>query len=116
MIKKLAFLLLAVTIAATVFSQVKKAADIVITPGVGIGPLKLGMSESEAYKILKGDITWTDYKEKMQVFRGSEGNYSIDSVTQFVLGFDSCGTYNNNLPKSLPIFTLYFQTTNSITL
>ncbi len=108
MIKKITTLLLAVAIAATGWSQTIKPGDIVITPGVGIGPLKLGMSESEAYKVLKGDITWMNYKEKMKVFKSYNSNFSIDSVTQFVMGFDSCASYNNNLPNSLPVFSLFF--------
>jgi hypothetical protein len=108
MIKKLITLLLAVACTVTGYTQAVKPGDIVITPGVGIGPLKLGMSESEAYKVLKGDITWMGYKEKMKVFKGYGGHFSIDSITQFVLGFDSCASYDHKLPNGLPVFALYF--------
>jgi hypothetical protein len=108
MIKKFTTLFLATALAATGWAQTIKPGDIVITPGVGVGPLKLGMSEAEAYKVLKGDITWMNYKQKMKVFKSYNDNYSIDSVTQFVLGFDSCASYNNKLPDGLPVFSLFF--------
>jgi hypothetical protein len=106
--RKLLVLLLAAAWAMASYAQNSKPSDIVITPGVGIGPLKLGMSETEAYNILKGDITWMGYKGKMKAFKDYGNQFSLDSMTQFVLGFDSCASYNDNLPDGLPVFALYF--------
>jgi hypothetical protein len=108
MIKKLITLLLAAAITVTGYSQAAKPGDIVITPGVGVGTLKLGMSEAAAYKVLKGDLTWKSYKEEMNIFKGYGSNFSIDSIPQFVLGFDSCAAYGNKLPAALPVYSLYF--------
>lgn len=80
---------------------------IVITPGVGVGKLKLGMSEKQAEDILKGEITWSGYKDQVKSF--VEYDVRIDSVMQFVQGFDSCGRYNGDLPESMPVFGLYFK-------
>ncbi|MBK6937422.1 MAG: hypothetical protein IPH18_11475 [Chitinophagaceae bacterium] len=35
---------------------------IIITPGEGIGNLKLGMNEKETMAILSGTVTWGSYK------------------------------------------------------
>lgn len=80
---------------------------IIITPGVGVGKLKLGMSEKQAEDILKGEITWSGYRQQVRSF--VEYEVHIDSVMQFVQGFDSCGRYNNDLPESMPVFGLYFK-------
>jgi hypothetical protein len=109
MIKKLITLLLAAAFTIIGYSQTIKPGDIIITSGVGIGPLKLGMSEREAYKVLKGDITWMGYKEKMKVFKNYGNYFSIDSIAQFVLGFDSCASYANKLPVALPVYSVFFK-------
>ncbi|MBK8952748.1 MAG: hypothetical protein IPM85_11165 [Chitinophagaceae bacterium] len=80
---------------------------IIITPGEGIGNLKLGMNEKETMAILSGTVTWGSYKEQLKSF--IDYNTSIDSVMQFVLGFDSCAKYNSTLPDSMPVFALYFK-------
>lgn len=87
-----------------------KSGDILITPGVGVGPLKLGMSEAAAYKVLGGDITWKSYKEEMKVFKSyGESNFAIDSIAQFILGFDSCAAYAGDLSAVMPVYSLYFK-------
>jgi hypothetical protein len=80
---------------------------ITITPGVGVNNLKLGMTSDEAMAVLGGDITWTDYEKQLEAFAGYDTR--IDSVMQFVLGFDSCGRYEKDLPESMPVFALYFK-------
>ena len=87
-----------------------RSTDILITPGVGVGPLKLGMSESAAYKVLGGNITWKNYKEEMRTFKSyGESNFSIDSISQFILGFDSCAKYDTDLSDKMPVYSLYFE-------
>lgn len=86
-----------------------RSTDILITPGVGVGPLKLGMSESAAYKVLGGNITWKNYKEEMKTFKSyGESNFAIDSIAQFILGFDSCAAYGGDLSAVMPVYSLYF--------
>ena len=86
-----------------------KSGDILITPGIGVGSLKLGMNEAAAYKILKGDITWKNYKDEMKVFKSyGESNFAIDSIAQFILGFDSCAAYGGDLSEVMPVYSLYF--------
>ena len=80
---------------------------IVITPGVGVGNLKLGMSEKTVQAILRGKISWSGYPEQVRSFVNY--NVRIDSVMQFVQGFDSCGRFNSELPESMPVFGLYFK-------
>lgn len=80
---------------------------IVITPGVGIGKLKLGMNEKQAIAALSGTVTWESYKEQLKSF--VDFNTRIDSVMQFILGFDSCARYNSSLPENMPVFALYFK-------
>ncbi len=80
---------------------------ITITPGVGVNNLKLGMTTGEAMAVLEGDISWTDYEEQLKSFAGYDTR--IDSVMQFVLGFDSCGRYEKDPPENMPVFALYFK-------
>jgi hypothetical protein len=106
------FLVLLLSVNGLLAQPPKKAAqnnDIVVTPGVGIGALKLGMSESQVSKLLGGDITWTNYKEEMSSFRRFTGDFSIDSIVQFVIGFDSVATYKGDLPELLPVYSLFFK-------
>lgn len=95
----------ALLLSVSSFSQTENS--IIITPGVGIGPLKLGMSEKQAFAILKGKISWENYNETLKKFIGY--GPEVDSVFQFVIGFDSCGTYGNELPESLPVYSIYFK-------
>jgi hypothetical protein len=103
--KKLLFVLLLLTGSLYSFSQ--KMSDIVITPGVGVNNIKLGMSEKRVTAILGKGASWSSYKEQLKVF-SSDGT-RVDSVMQFVLGFDSCARYDSRLPDNMPVFALYFK-------
>ncbi len=102
--QKIILLLATVLFSIAGFSQ---KGSLVITPGVGIGKLKLGMSEEQAIKILQGEITWSGYQEQLNSFAGD--GTRIDSVLQFVVGFDSCARYNGDLPESMPVFSMFFK-------
>lgn len=90
----------------SVFAQSK--APIILTPGVGIGKLKLGMSEEQARDLLGGEPTERNYTEEMESFKSST-NFHIDSIPQFVIGFDKCLAYMGNLPEDMPVFNMYFK-------
>ena len=108
--KKIVTILLAVFLVLTATAQTKKpiSKDIIITPGVGIGKLVLGMSTTDAVKLLGGEISWFDYKEEMKGWTASE-NMRIDSIPQFIIGFDSCMKYAKDIPDNYPIYSLYFK-------
>lgn len=101
--KRILILCIAITTAVIIKAQT----SIVITPGVGVGKLKLGMNEKEAVAVLSGSVTWDSYKEQLKSF--VEYNTRVDSVMQFILGFDTCARYNSALPKNMPVFALYFK-------
>ncbi len=103
--KKLFIAIMALLLSVSSFSQ--KEGSVVITPGVGIGKLKLGMSEKQVFDILKGDISWESYDQALRKFMG--WSPEVDSVFQFVIGFDSTGTYGGDLPKSMPVYGIYFK-------
>ncbi|MBN8686482.1 MAG: hypothetical protein J0M10_05670 [Chitinophagales bacterium] len=99
-----------VFIAVALFAQsgfAQQTEDIVITPGVGVNKLKLGMSIDDALAALEGTPTWHSYTDQLSAF-ASDGT-RIDSVMQFVLGFDTCARYDNTLPANMPVFGLYFK-------
>lgn len=102
--KKLTLLVLFVSVFFTAIAQPK---PIVITPGVGVNNIKLGMSEKQVTAILKGEPRGYSYGEQLEAFSGYDTR--IDSVMQFVLGFDSCIRYDGDLPVSMPVFGLYFK-------
>lgn len=102
--KKISLLAL---LALTVFSISAQSQPIVITPGVGVNNIKLGMSEKQVTAILKGEPTGSSYADQLEAFKGYDTR--IDSVMQFVLGFDSCLRYDGDLPVSMPVFGLYFK-------
>jgi hypothetical protein len=87
------------------FSQ--KPKDIIITPGVGVNELKLGMSVEQSLAALAGEVVWHSYADQLSAF-ASDGT-RIDSVVQFVLGFDSCARFDGDLPTNMPVFGLYFK-------
>ena len=102
--KRLSLLALSVSVFIISAAQTK---PIVITPGVGVNNIKLGMSEKQVTAILKGDPRGYTYDEQLEAFSGYDTR--IDSVMQFVLGFDSCIRYDGDLPVSMPVFGLYFK-------
>ncbi len=87
----------------------KTGSDIIVTPGLGVGNLKLGMSEVEADKLLGGEITWKSYAEELKSFRNMGNNFAIDSMPQFIIGFDSVAVYDGKYPVSIPIYHMYFK-------
>ncbi len=97
----LAFLVL------TVLTAVAQTKPYVIRPGVGINNIKLGMSEKQVTEKLKGEPVGYTYAAQLEAFSGYDTR--IDSVMQFVLGFDSCIRYDGDLPVTMPVFGLYFQ-------
>ena len=94
-------------LAFTVLTATAQKPPIVITPGVGVNNIKLGMSEKQVTAILKGEPVGSSYADQLDAFRGYDTR--IDSVMQFVLGFDSCLRYDGDLPVSMPVFGLYFK-------
>ncbi len=94
-------------LAFTVLSVSAQKEPIVITPGVGVNNIKLGMSEKQVTAILKGEPVGYTYADQLDAFKGYDTH--VDSVMQFVLGFDSCLRYDGELPVSMPVFGLYFK-------
>jgi len=93
--------------ALTVLNATAQNEPYVITPGVGVNNIKLGMSEKEVTDILKGEPVGYSYLSQLDAFSGYDTR--IDSVMQFVLGFDSCILYDRDLPETMPVFGLYFK-------
>jgi hypothetical protein len=103
--QKLLLVLLLLT--GSLYSISQKNTAIVITPGVGVNNIKMGMSEKRVTAILGEGASWSSYKEQLKVF--SADGTRVDSVMQFVLGFDSCARYDSRLPDNMPVFALYFK-------
>jgi hypothetical protein len=102
--KKLILLFL---LSASIQTSTAQNKPILITPGVGVNNIKLGMSEKQVTAILKGKPVGYTYAGQLEAFKGYDTR--IDSVMQFVLGFDSCIRYDSDLPVSMPVFGLYFK-------
>jgi hypothetical protein len=102
--KKLILLFL---LSASILTSTAQNKPILITPGVGVNNIKLGMSEKQVTAILKGKPVGYTYAGQLEAFKGYDTR--IDSVMQFVLGFDSCIRYDSDLPVSMPVFGLYFK-------
>ena len=113
--KKIIFTICCLFVLSTLFSQIKKGKqnsifeDLKVTPGVGIGKLKLGMTESEAIKILKSKPSERTYAEEMKSYLTTGSNFSIDSMIVFVIGFDKALDYPSTLSKVYPIYNMYFK-------
>lgn len=103
--KKIFLGLLALLFCFAAYSQ--NGDKILLKPGTGVNDLKLGMSVKEALEVLKGEPTWYSYEQQLADFT-SDGS-RIDSIMQFVLGFDSCVRYSGSLPENMPVFSLYFK-------
>lgn len=106
--KKLLVLLLVSVFVFRGMSQT--AAPLIITPGVGIGQLKLGMSEQQALIALHmpdDNIAWSGYNEQMEKFVGWD--IAVDSTVQFILGFDTCARFEGKVSDVMPVFALYFK-------
>lgn len=92
---------------ASILTSTAQTKPILITPGVGVNNIKLGMSEKQVTALLKAEPVGYTYADQLDAFKGYDTR--IDSVMQFVLGFDSCIRYDNELPVSMPVFGLYFK-------
>lgn len=102
--KRVSLFLLAALFALAGLAQ--KNVPILITPGVGVNNIKLGMSLKQVLAQLKGDPRGYSYESQLEAF-ASDGT-RIDSVMQYVLGFDTCIRYDGDLPEKMPVFGLYF--------
>jgi hypothetical protein len=91
----------------TVLTVTAQNEPYVITPGVGVNNIKLGMSEKQVTAILQGEPHGYSYTDQLVSFLGYETR--IDSVLQFIIGFDSCIRYDSYLPETMPVFALYFK-------
>jgi hypothetical protein len=91
------------------FSNMLYAQDLLVKPGQGCGDIKLGMTEKEVIKLLNFEFTEKNYEEEMKDFKSSGINFHIDSIIQFVLGFDKCLTTKNSFLEASPIYLLYFK-------
>jgi hypothetical protein len=83
------------------------AQDIPVTEGIGCGKLKLGMSEKQVRTILGDSLEVKTYKEEMTDFWYHNRTLVLDSITQFVIGFDKCLILNDSLNKIWPVFKIY---------
>jgi len=80
-----------------------------IVSGSSCGKVKLGMTESQVKAIIGNDFTKKTYKEEMRSFRSMGSDIAIDSLVQFVIGFDYCWVAEQDSLVKSPIFTLYFK-------
>lgn len=82
--------------------------DIILQPGIGIGKIKLGMTEAQAIAVL-GEMENTQrFGDVMKDFKDFDENLTIDSLIQFVIGFEKCLTVAESTQEKIPIFKLYF--------
>lgn len=106
-----ALLLVSFTIAQGTPSKTNTGiGNFIVTPGVGLGNLKLGMSEKQVTKLLGSKLVWYNYKKEMGEFKASSNPIAIDSQVQFVLGFDACAHYEEKPSLGVaPVYKLYFK-------
>jgi hypothetical protein len=76
-----------------------------IIPGKGTGELMMGMSAEHVKGIIRANTQMRDISEEKAAFLA--GGYSIDKVSQFKIGFDSCMVVSNC--ENYPIFKIYFR-------
>ena len=113
--KKIIFTICCLLVLSGLFAQIKKSKqkpfykDLVVTPGVGIGNLKLGMTESDVIKILKSKPLERTYMAEMKNYSTTGYNFSIDSMIVFVIGFDKALDYPSKLSTIYPIYNMYFK-------
>ena len=82
---------------------------IIATSGSGIGNIKLGMSEQEVRNIMDGNFREADFMQKMKEYKRFNKNIRVDSLLEFVLGFDKELSASNELLKNTPVFNLCFK-------
>lgn len=83
--------------------------DIPVTAGSNCGELKIGMSEKQVRALLGNDLQAKTYKEEMTAFWYHNRTIRMDSITQFVLGFDKCLELSDSLNKHWPVFKIFLQ-------
>ncbi len=94
--------------AGVIFSFVLMGQQMIpVTAGNGCGKIRLGMTEKQVKAILGDSLEEKTFKEEMTAFWHHNRTVAVDSITQFVLGFDKCFVLNDSLNKVWPIFKIY---------
>ncbi|MEI2737217.1 MAG: hypothetical protein V9F01_00360 [Chitinophagaceae bacterium] len=81
----------------------------IASSGSGFGEIKLGMSEEQVRKILPGKFNEANFTQKMQEFKDFNSDIRIDSLVQFVLGFDKILTATDEMLITNPVYNLGFK-------
>lgn len=81
--------------------------DIPVKAGSNCGELKIGMSEKQVRALLGNDLKVKTYKEEMMAYWYNNRTIRMDSITQFVLGFDKCLELSDSLNRHWPVFKIY---------
>ncbi len=81
--------------------------NIQVTAGSNCGKLKIGMTEKQVRAILGDDLQVKTYKEEMTAFWYHNRTLRMDSITQFVLGFDKCLELSDSLNRHWPVFKIF---------
>jgi hypothetical protein len=89
--------------------RAQQSSTIIAKSGSGIGNIKLGMSEQEVRKIMDGYFSEADFMQKMQEFKHFNKNIRVDSLLEFVLGFDKELSASDEILKNTPVFNLCFK-------
>jgi hypothetical protein len=79
-----------------------------IIPGMGVGKIQLGMTIGEVVKLLGDYHQSHGYAEEMKEFKDQGNTFAIDSIPQFIIGFDKVIVYSPS-PKDYPVFNMYFK-------
>jgi hypothetical protein len=98
-------LILCSCLSMQVFSQQN---DFAIVPGISAGKVKLGMTEAQVHAVLKGKFTVNSYAQELKDFASSSSNYHLDSIPQFVIGFDKSLTASSEALENAPVYNMYF--------
>lgn len=98
-------LLLFACLSLQAFSQQN---DFVLVPGVSAGKVKLGMTEAQVRRVLKGNYSVNTYAKELKDFASSSSNYHLDSIPQFVIGFDRSLTASSEALEQAPVYNMYF--------
>lgn len=89
------------------FLSLAAQTDIPAVPGKSCGKLKIGMTEKQVRALLGDDLLVKTYKEEMTTFWYHNRTLRLDSITQFVLGFDKCLELSDSLNRHWPVFKLF---------
>ncbi len=94
--------------AGVIFSFALMGQQIIpVTAGTGCGKIRLGMTEKQVKEILGNSLEEKTFKEEMTAFWYHNRTVRVDSITQFVLGFDKCLVLNDSLNMIWPIYKIY---------